>query len=102
MTTLGLVHIVRTDQNGDAARGQSVQLVPEVTPRLGIDARRRLVQQQELRLVQQARRERETLLPAAGQCPCKLVGTLFEPEVIEGALDSAGAIVQPVHAGDEA
>ena len=52
--------------------------------------------------MQQARRERETLLPAAGQCPCKLVGTLFEPEVIEGALDSAGAIVQPVHAGDEA
>ena len=50
-----------------------VDLVPEVAARLGVDAGGRLVEQQQLRLVQQAGGKRQPLLPAAG----KLAGELF-------------------------
>ena len=73
VAALGLVHVVRADQHRDAARGELVQLVPEIAPRLRIDAGGRLVEQQQLRLVQQARGERQALLPAAGQLAGELV-----------------------------
>ena len=58
-------------------------LVPEIAPRLGIDARRRLVEQQQLRLVDQARRERQPLLPAARQRARELLRAIGEPEIVE-------------------
>jgi hypothetical protein len=50
-----------------------VHLLPELAPRLRVDARGRLVEQQQLGLVQHARGEREALLPAAGQRAGELV-----------------------------
>src|SRR5260370_17009112 len=41
-----------------------VNEVPELAPYLGVDARGRLVEQQQLRVMQHASGERETLLPA--------------------------------------
>jgi hypothetical protein len=66
---LGLVHVVRRDEHGDAARGERVDLLPEFAPRLRVDARGRLVEQQQLRVVQHAGREREALLPATDSVP---------------------------------
>jgi hypothetical protein len=57
------------DEDGDALRGEPVQLVPEFAPRLGVDARGRLVEQQQLGLVQQAGRERKPLLPSRESAP---------------------------------
>ena len=73
VAALGLVHVMRADENGDAARGKRVQLLPEVAPRLRVDAGGRLVEQQQFRLVQQAGRQRQPLLPAARQRAGELV-----------------------------
>ena len=88
VAALGLVHVVRADEHGDAARGELVQLVPEIAPRLRIDAGGRLVQQQQLRLVQQARGERQALLPAAGKLARELVRAIGEAESRERVLDA--------------
>ena len=48
VAALGLVHVVGRDEHGHAALGQPVDLVPELAPRLGVDARRRLVEEEEL------------------------------------------------------
>ena len=48
MAALGLVHVVRGDQHGQAARGERVDLVPEIAARLRIDAGGRFVEQQQL------------------------------------------------------
>src|SRR5947208_8145659 len=102
VAALGLVHVMRAHENGDAARGQRMQLVPEIAPRLGIHARRRLVEKQELRIVQQTRSEREPLLPASRQGSGELVRTILETELFELALDALVAVLHAVHAGDEA
>ena len=47
--------------------------VPELAAGLRVDARRRLVEQQQLRPVQDAGGERQPLLPAAGELPGELV-----------------------------
>ena len=72
MAALGLVHVVGGDQHGEAFAGEVVDHVPELAARLGVDAGGRLVEQQQLRLVQDAGGEREALLPAAGKLPGQL------------------------------
>ena len=89
MTALGLVHVMGGDQHGDALGGELVDLVPELAPRLGIDAGGRLVEQQQLRLRQDAGAERQPLLPAARQFAGKLVGAAVEPEPVDGLLGAA-------------
>src|SRR5262249_11507626 len=59
--------------------------VPELASRLGVDARGRLVEQQELRLVQDAGGKRKALLPAAGKLRGKLVATAGEPPALHDA-----------------
>ena len=73
MAALGFVHVMRADQHREAARGELVDFLPEIAARLGIDAGGRLVEQQQLRLVDQAGGEREALLPAAGKRAGELV-----------------------------
>jgi hypothetical protein len=53
------------DEHGDALGSETVDLVPELAPRLGIDAGGRLVEEQQARLRQDAGAEREPLLPTA-------------------------------------
>ena len=67
VAALGLVHVVRGDEHGQALGGEVVDLVPELAPGLGIDAGRRLVEQQQVGLGQDAGAERQALLPAARQ-----------------------------------
>ena len=63
----GFVHVVRGDERGDALRRVAADRVPEIAPRFGIDAGGGFVEQQQFRLVDHARGEREALLPAAGE-----------------------------------
>ena len=69
MTALGLVHVVGRDQHGEAVGRERMDLVPELAARLGVDARGRLVEQQQLGIGQRAGAERQALLPAARQRP---------------------------------
>ena len=64
---LGLVHVRRRDEDRDAVVVQAVEDGPELAPRHRVDARGRLVQQQQLGLGHQRRHERQLLLHAAGQ-----------------------------------
>ena len=73
LAAFGLVHVVGRYQDGQPVGRHVVDEVPELAARLGVDAGGRLVEQQQLRLVQHAGGEREPLLPAAGQLAGQLV-----------------------------
>ena len=80
VAALGLVHVVGGDEHGQPVGGELVDLVPELAPRLRVDAGGRLVEKQELRLVHDAGGEREPLLPAAGERAGELVLAVGEAE----------------------
>ena len=64
-----------------------MDLVPELAPRLGIDAGGRLVEQKQAGLVQQAGGERQALLPAARELAGELALARGEAEPLEGRGD---------------
>src|SRR5438477_5512863 len=64
---LGFVHVVSGDKEGDAVAGKLEQQVPELPARDGIDAGRRFVEKQQLRLVEHGAAQRQTLFPPAGK-----------------------------------
>src|SRR5258708_18024833 len=66
---LGLVHVMRGDEKGDAVAGELEEEIPELTARDGVDAGGGLVEKKEFRLVQHGAAESEALLPAAGGAP---------------------------------
>ncbi|MNK90611.1 hypothetical protein D3C87_1106720 [compost metagenome] len=101
VAALGLIHIVRADQHRDAVRGQLVKLLPEVAPGLGIDPGGGFVEQQQLGLVQQARRQRQPLLPSAGQRAGQLRGARLQAEVFQRAVHGLAAVGHGVDAGHE-
>src|SRR5690606_36800430 len=76
VTTLRLVHVMGRHEHRDALMREMMNLVPEFAPRLRVDAGGRLVQQQKLWRRKNARAERKTLLPAAGQFTGKLGGAI--------------------------
>ncbi len=67
IAVLGFVHVVRGDDDGDAALRERIDQVPEPPARGRVDARGRLVEEQDRRLVQHRAAERQALLPAAGK-----------------------------------
>ena len=101
VAALGLVHVMGRHQRGEPARGERMDLVPELAPGLGIDAGGRLVEQQKLRMRQGAGAERQPLLPAAGQQPGDLVLAAGEAEMLDHLARCLGRLRQPVDARDE-
>ncbi len=76
------------------SRRHGVDLVPEIAPRLGIDAGGGFIEQQELRLMQQAGGERQALLPAARQRARQLVAAVVQAEPLQRRLDPLVAAVE--------
>ncbi len=101
VAAFGLVHVVRADQHRYAARRQFVQLLPEVAPRGRIHARGGFVQQQQPWLVQQAGRQRQALLPAAGQRSRQLFGAALQAQVFQCAFHGVLAVGHAIHARHE-
>jgi hypothetical protein len=64
---LRLVHEVSGEQDGLAFAHQLLQPFPDQVPRLGVEARRRLVEDQQVRVVHQGAGERQPALHAAGK-----------------------------------
>ena len=64
---LRLVHVVRGQQDRLAERAQAGDQLPRVAPRGGIEARRRLVEEDQLRVAGDAEREVEPAPLAAGE-----------------------------------
>ncbi len=101
VTALGLVHVVRGDQHGHALGGQLVDLAPELAPRLGVDAGGGLVEQQQLRLGEDAGAQRQTLLPAARQLARQLPLAPRQPEPLDGGARLPARVGHAVDAGHE-
>ena len=101
VTALGLVHVMGRDQHGEPFRRERMDLVPELAPRLGIDAGGRLVEQQKLRVGQRAGAEREPLLPAARQLARELLLAPGEPEPLDHRARRRARIGEPIEPRDE-
>ena len=78
-----------------------MDLVPEIAPRLGIDAGGRLVQQQQLRIGQRAGAERQALLPAAGEFAGELLFAAIEAEPLDHLARGASRIAHAIKPRDE-
>ena len=83
VAALRLVHVMGRDQRRQAVDRHVVDEVPELAPRLGVDAGGRLVEQQQLRFVQHAGGEREALLPAARELAGELVAAVAEAHALD-------------------
>ena len=86
---LGLVHVVRRDDQGDALALEPEEPVPQDVPGLGVEARRRLVEEQDLRVVDEGPGDRQAALHAAGERLDRVraaLGELGEVEELVGAL----------------
>src|SRR5437660_4729926 len=101
MTTLGLIHVMRADQNRHAFGRKIVDVLPEVAACVWIDPGRRFVEQRQLRRMQQACGERKALLPSTRQRACELRAPRSEAQSLERGLDGLSAIVNGVHASDK-
>src|ERR1700757_4140867 len=66
--TLGLVHVVGGDEEGDSLGGQEEEEVPQRAAGNGINSRRGFVEEDDLRRVDDGAAKGEALLPAAGEC----------------------------------
>ncbi len=89
------------DQHGQALVGEVVDLVPEVAPRLGVDAGGGFVEQQQPGLVQGGRGQREALLPAARKAAGQLVAAVGEPQPLQRRIHPLAPPVEAVDAGGE-
>ena len=70
------------------SRGDAMDLIPELAPAHRIDARGRLVEEQQRRLVDRRAGQRDALLPAAGERAGELVPALAEPARVEHLVDA--------------
>ncbi len=80
VAALGFVHVMGGDKDGETVGREFVNLAPELAPRLGVDARGRLVEQQQTWIGQRAGAERKPLFPAAGEFSCDLLLTALQAE----------------------
>ena len=75
---LGLVHVVRRQQDRPAGALELVDEIPELPARLRIEAGRRLVEKQQVRIADERAREREPLLLSARERADARVALLLE------------------------
>ena len=101
VAALRLVHVMRRDEHRQAVGGELVNFLPKIAARLRVHARRRLVEQEQLRLVNQAGGQREPLFPAAGKLPGKLPAPVSHAEAFETFFHGGFALRHFVKPRDE-
>ena len=103
MAALGLVHVVRRHQDRGAGIGQLEQLFPEVAARFRIDRAGRLVEEQQLGLVDHRAGQRQALLLAAAHRAGQLLLPILEVVVLEQFVDARAAsrLGDVLHRGEE-
>ena len=101
---VGLVEVLRREQDVGPARGQCLDREPELVAAPRVEAGRRLVHEQEPRRADEAGTEVETALHAAGVGAHESVAGLGEPELLEHLVGRgvAGAAVVTEEARDHA
>ena len=102
---LGLVEIRRRHQNRDSLREKFGEQLPELAPRHGIDAGRRLVEQNDSRLVHQRACERQLLFHPARQLLGETCAELRQLRQLEQAVPAIAngrvAHAEAVNLGEE-
>src|SRR5262245_29253061 len=101
VAALGFIHVVRGDEKRESLGRKIVDLFPKVATRLRIDAGRRFIEQQQFRMVNEARRQREPLLPAAGQLTGQLILPFHECESLEAFAHGFAPVLHREHARDK-
>ena len=101
MAALRFIHVVRGDEKRQPLGGELMDLLPEIAARFGIDAGGRLVEQQQFRPMNEAGRQREPLLPAAGKLAGELVFALCRAQSLDAFAHGLAPILHPVHARHE-
>ena len=91
VASLRFVHVVRRHQDRGAAVDQLEQAFPEIATALRIDCTGRLVEQQQLGLVQRGGRKREPLLLSAAHRSRALLAPVFQMVLAQPLLDARGA-----------
>ena len=84
---LRLVHVVRRQHERDAALLQPEQAIPDHVPGLRVEARRRLVEEQQLGIVDERARDRQTPLHPARERLHLVAGALGELDEVEQLVD---------------
>ena len=92
---------MRGDQKRQPLRRKLVNLFPKIAARFRVDPGGRLVEQQQFRPMNQAGREREPLLPSAGELPASCFLRSARPSSSMLCLHGLPAIFHAVHARDE-
>ena len=88
----GLVHEMRRDEDGHAVVAREIrEQLPELVARQRIDARGRLVEDQDLRPVHNGDRERQALADAERKIGGALIEIGGEPETRDEGLDARSA-----------
>jgi hypothetical protein len=97
----GLVELVGGEDHGHAAGPQPLERRPHPPPQQRIDARGRLVEQQQRRLVEQRAGERHALLHAARERVDLVVGAMCEIDELEQLPRPAARVGDREAAGEE-
>jgi hypothetical protein len=101
VAALGFVHVMGRDQHRQPIGCQRVDLVPEIASRFWVDARGRLVQEQQLRIGQRAGAERQPLLPATGKLSGELRLAPRQAEAFYHVACSPLRVGHTIEPGDE-
>src|SRR6202020_2442996 len=96
---LGLLHRMRRQQNAPPVPAQVLDPTPQLTPRLRIQTRSRLVEQQQRGLVDHGDLQGQSLLLSAGQLLEGLIGLSLESHVLEPFRDLVIREPHPVQPG---
>src|SRR5262249_38166190 len=91
---LGLLHVVRREQGRAAGRLVDGDALPEREGALRLQARRRLVEEQNLGAARQRAGHRQTLALAAGELSDPRIALLLERKVLEELLGGAASRVE--------
>src|SRR6202008_2769235 len=86
---------------GEPLARERMNLVPELAPRLGINASGRLVEQQKLRVGERVGAERQALLPAAGKLARQLTLAAGKTKPLDPRTRCSRRIAHPIKARDE-
>ena len=103
MAALGLVHVMRGDEQGRAGVGQFEQAGPEIAARFRIDRAGRFVQQKQFRFVQHRTGQGEALLLAARHRAGQLLAAVAEMVTLDHLVHALhGELArQIVHGGEK-
>jgi len=93
---VSLLHIMRGQHHGLAAGLDRLHQIPEIAPRLRIEAGGRLVEEQQVGIVDQGDRQQHALALAAGQLAVIAVEELFQVAGLDQLLDRRAVVVQRV------